>query len=98
MMRGPKITSVTPGGGTSGSTAPIVIKGKFFGNKKGKVTLEKDGAVKSCKVLSWTMDVTPGEDEIQFLVPKKLATATDYVLKVTNKVNSYTTTFAVTAP
>ena len=93
-VRGPKITSVS-GSGVSGSTSPITITGDFFSTKKGKVTLERGGVVKSCKVLSWTMDAGSGESTIQFLVPKKLAAATDYTLKVSNSVGSATTTFEV---
>ena len=95
-MKGPEITSVAPPGGTSGSSSPIVIKGKFFGNKKGKVTIERLGAVKSCKGVSWTMNLTPGEeDEIQFTVPKGLSEGEDYALKVINKAGFTTWPFAV---
>lgn len=38
--RGSKITSVEPGSGVSGATNPIMIHGRFFSTKKGKVTLE----------------------------------------------------------
>jgi hypothetical protein len=96
--RGPKITSVDPGSGVSGSTSPITIHGDYSSTKKGKVTLECGGVVKSCKVVSWTMDATSGKSTIQFLVPKKLTAATDYTLRVSNKVGSDNTTFAVTAP
>jgi len=54
--------------------------------------------VKSCKVLSWTMDGASNEGTIQFLVPKGLTAAADYTLKISNSVSSATTTFAVTAP
>jgi hypothetical protein len=97
-MKGPEIASVEPDSGVSGSASSITLKGKFFGNTKGKVTLERGGSVKSCKVLSWTANVTPGEDQVQFTVPKGLAPATDYTLRVANKVGSDTVTFAVAAP
>jgi probable HAF family extracellular repeat protein len=97
-VRGPKITSVDPGSGVSGSTSPITIAGDFFSTKKGKVTLEREGVAKSCKVLDWTMDAPSGVSTIQFLVPKKLTPAADYTLKVSNSVGSDTRTFAVTAP
>jgi len=96
--RGPKITSVDPGSGVSGSTSPVTITGRFFSTKKGKVTLERGGVVKPCKVLSWTMDPPSGESTIQFLVPKKLTAATDYTLRVSNSVGSDTRGFTVTAP
>jgi hypothetical protein len=96
--RGPEITSVDPGGGNSGSTNPVIISGKFFGNKKGKVTLERFGGVKSCKVLSWTMDGTKGEGVVQFLVPKKISPAPDYTLRVSNSLGSDITPFTVTSP
>jgi hypothetical protein len=97
-VRGPKITSVDPGSGVSGGASPITIAGDFFSTKKGKVTLERGGVAKSCKVLDWTMDAPSGVSTIQFLVPKKLTPAADYTLKVSNSVGSNTTTFAVTAP
>ena len=96
--RGPEITSVNPGDGVSGGTIPIIVTGNFFSTKKGRVTLEREGVVKSCKVLSWTMNETNNEGTIQFLVPKKLTAATDYTLRISNRVGSDTTTFAVTAP
>jgi len=88
--RGPDITSVEPESGVSGSTSPITIHGKFFSKKKGKVTLERAGTVKNCKVLTWTMET------ITFLVPKKMTAASDYTLRVSNSVGSDTTTFGVT--
>lgn len=62
---------------------------------EGKVTLERGGVAKSCKVVSWTMDAASGESEIQFLVPKKLTAATDYTLRISNSVGSDTMTFEV---
>ena len=73
----------------------MAIAGNFFSTKKGKVTLERGGKAKSCKVLSWTMDGATNEGTIQFLVPKGLVAATDYTLKVSNSVGSATTTFEV---
>lgn len=90
--RGPEITDVEPDSGVSGSTSPITIHGKFFSTKKGKVTLERAGTVKNCKVLAWGMEM------ITFLVPKKMTAASDYTLRVTNKVGSDTITFDVIAP
>jgi hypothetical protein len=53
----------------------IVLTGKFFGSKKGKVYLEyKDSKdqtkKKSCKVTSWYMNPTTGASELKFFVPK----------------------------
>ena len=68
----------------------MTIQGSFFGTKKGKVTL----GGKSCKVLSWTMDATTGEGEIDFVVPKHLTPGANE-LKVTNAVGADTTNFTV---
>jgi len=102
-FRGPKITSVDPGSGVSGSTAPITILGNFFSAKKGKVTLGYIGqkgkeVMKSCKILKWVMDPVTNEGEIQFLVPKGLASCPSYALRVSNSVGSDVKYFGVTAP
>ena len=71
-IRPPQIESVIPSSGKP--LGPIVIKGNFFGSKKGKVYLEYEtGGVlkrKSCKVVSWTMEAGNGVSEIHFVVPK----------------------------
>jgi len=90
-VRGPEITSA-PASGVPGSKTPLTIKGNFFTTKKGKVTLERGRAVKSCKVGTWTMDT------ITFLVPSKMTAATDYTLRVSNSLGSDTSPFAVTGP
>jgi len=68
------------------SGKPIVITGKFFSTKKGKVYLEHpvSGKKKNCKVMSW------GMGSITFVVPKasKSFPAGTYPLKVTNKVGT----------
>lgn len=73
-VRLPEIDSVEPDRGSVGE--PISIQGRFFGTKKGKVYLDcGTGAMtvrKSGKVMSWSMNATTGEGEIQFLVPKGL--------------------------
>ena len=89
---GPVISSVAPASGASGSTSAITIQGNYFTTKKGKVTLERGGVVKSCKVVTWGMTT------ITFQVPKKMMAATDYVLRVSNSVDDATTTFGVTVP
>ena len=87
----PDISLVRPPGGSAND--PITIYGLFFGTQKGKVTL----GGKSCKVLSWTMDPATGESQIEFVVPKSLATGAAG-LKVTNGVGSGTTDFNVGIP
>ena len=68
----PDIGFVRPPGGSA--NGQITVYGFFFGTQKGKVTL----GGKSCKVLSWAMDPTTGESQIEFVVSKGLATgATD---------------------
>jgi len=84
----PEIESLSSDSGTVGQT--ITINGKFFGTKKGKVTI----GGKSCKVTSWTMDATTGTSTIHFLVPKGLS-AGPYALKVINKVGEGTDTFRI---
>ena len=87
----PDIGFVRPPGGSA--NGQITVYGFFFGTQKGKVTL----GGKSCKVLSWAMDPTTGESQIEFVVSKGLATgATE--LKVTNGVGTDTTNFNVGIP
>jgi hypothetical protein len=82
-VKGPEIDGVSPAyEGTAGDER--TIEGSFFGTKKGKVYL----AGKSCKVVSWV------ENEIKFVVPKKLPLGSQE-LKVDNKVGFVTTSFTV---
>ena len=74
--KGPKIIFLDPIAGSFGKE--VIIQGKFFGTKKGKVSLDK----KSCKIVSWEMNPTTGENTIHFIVPKGLSPGT-YGLKVT---------------
>jgi len=85
----PEIELLSPDSGTVGET--ITIEGKFFGTKKGKVTI----GGKSCKVTSWTMEPMTGMSTIHFLVPKGLALATTYPIKVMNKVGEDTGSFTI---
>jgi hypothetical protein len=84
-VKAPEIDSLNSYIGTGGIT-PIIITGRFFSTKKGKVYLEyeKDNKPmkKNCKVTSW------GMDSISFIVPKtsKSFPAGTYPLKVMNKV------------
>ena len=70
--------------------APAIIKGLWFGTKKGKVYLDSQ----KCKVTSWTMNPTTGESTITFVVPKTIVSGT-YGLEVVNKVGRSVTLFAV---
>jgi len=85
-MKAPEIVSVTPPEGEE--RQEVTIHGSFFGTKKGKVYLEKDGVKKSCKVTGWTMT------EVKFAVPKGLA-AGAYKLVVENKVGRGEGSFTV---
>jgi len=84
----PQIWTIVPDHG--GVNTPVVITGKYFGAKKGKVTI----GGKSCKVTSWAMDASTGMSTIQFLVPKGLA-AQPYDLKVISKVGEGVDRFTI---
>lgn len=90
-VKAPAILAVMPEGGWPGDT--VTLQGKFFGKKKGKLTL----GGKKCKVTSWTMDARTGASEVKFVVPSKLD---DWFhdLILTNKVGSSSTEFEVYAP
>jgi hypothetical protein len=71
----------------------IVLTGRFFGTKKGKVFLEYTDSKgqakkKSCKVSSWYMNPTTGVSELKFFVPKlsKSFTTGLHPLRVENKI------------
>jgi hypothetical protein len=85
-VRNPWISSHSPASGTPGTE--VKVNGTFFGAKKGKVYLEgqSNGQKKSCKVTSWTMNLTDGTSEMTFIVPK--VDAGNYWLYVTNKVGT----------
>jgi len=85
----PKIWRVVPDHGSVNT--PVTITGKYFGTKKGKVTI----GGKSSKVVSWTMEPTTGGSTIQFLVPNGLAPATTYPIKVISKVGEGTDSFTI---
>lgn len=73
-VREANILSIEPSEGTAWDE--IIIKGEFFGSKKGKIYLEyEEGNLMktiNCKVLKWWMDPTTGESEVIFKVPKML--------------------------
>jgi hypothetical protein len=79
-LKAPEITNLSADHGGVG--AEITITGKFFGKKKGKVSL----GGKSCKVTSWMMSQDGQSDEIKLQVPKDV-TGTQ-LLHVSNKVGS----------
>ena len=80
----------------------ILITGKFFGTKKGKVYLEDGvGNKKACKVEEWSMyDTINGDSRIIFVVPKpsNVFVPGTYTLKVINKVGFGQTTFTIESP
>jgi photosystem II stability/assembly factor-like uncharacterized protein len=87
-VKNPDVEGVTPPHGSVNDT--ITVTGRYFGSKKGKVTL--DG--RKCKVLGWTMNSTGGGSEIRFTVPRGLI-AGSHELKVTNGVGSDTASFNI---
>ena len=90
-VRTPEIDSVSPNSGAPGQT--ITISGKFFGTKKGKVTI----GGKACKVTSWKMDTTTGASTIEGVVPKGLKEGT-YDLKVINTIGEDKQGFTIGQP
>ena len=90
-VKAPTILSVIPDGGWAGDT--VTLQGKFFGKKKGKLTL----GGKKCKVTSWTMDARTGASEATFAVPTKLDPGY-YTLTLINKVGTSSIDFEVYAP
>jgi murein DD-endopeptidase MepM/ murein hydrolase activator NlpD len=79
----------------------ITVTGKYFGTRKGKVSMEDPGTgtKKNCRVTSWHMDTTNGNSELRFVVPKlsKGFPQGEYRLKVANKVGSAEATFSLMA-
>jgi hypothetical protein len=82
VVRPAEIHSIGQSSGSAYDQA--TIKGKFFGTKKGTVSLEYEegGSLirKTCKVNSWTMDPTTGDSEIVFVVPSMLPSVCDVVV------------------
>jgi hypothetical protein len=96
-MMAPEIKDVDPSGIPEEEKT---LSGIYFGTKKGKVYIEDPGGGKEieCKVKEWSMyDPVTGDSRIRFIVPKlpKGLLPGPYTLKVTNKVGSDSTTFAV---
>lgn len=82
VMRTPEIYSIDPSEGTT--LDEVTVEGKFFGTKKGKVSLECEGkgtiVRKTCKVLTWMMHSTTGDSEVVFVVPKMVPSECDLIL------------------
>jgi hypothetical protein len=81
-VKAAEIHSIEQGEGTAYDE--IILTGKFFGTKKGKVYLEyeENGNTvrKSGKVTNWWMDSVTNESEIIFIVPKMLPEVCDVVV------------------
>jgi len=93
-IKSPEGISVSADAGLPGDQ--IEVTGNYFGSKKGKIFLEDPvtGWVKSCRIVSWSMDQTTGESSVIFAVPKPKkyvpGVSTSYTLKVTNLIGTAT--------
>jgi hypothetical protein len=89
-VKNPELDPLTDDNKSGIPEEEIVLTGKFFGTKKGKVYLEElsSGKKKSCKVTKWYMNPTTGESEIRFIVPKvsKSFTPGPHPLTIDNKI------------
>jgi hypothetical protein len=85
---GPVIDSVDPETGSVNDE--IAAIGRFFGTKRGKVTL----GGKSCRVKSWTMNPATGFGEILFVVPRGVSLGPS-TINVMNGVASDSADFTV---
>lgn len=94
---GPEIVSLSSDRGAAGNE--IIVTGKFFSAKAGKVYLKDpvSGKSKNCKVIDWSMDPTSGDSSLTFAVPKlpKGMLPGPYDLTVVNKVGAAETTFTI---
>jgi hypothetical protein len=90
-VKSPEITTANPHGAAE---SEVMLEGKFFGTKKGKVSLDIDGKPRSCKVTAWEMDPATGASRARFLIPKGLA-AGSYPLRLTNKIGTAELSFGV---
>ena len=92
IVKNPELDPLTDSNRSGRPGVEIIVTGKFFGIKKGKVYLEyqSNGQTKkkSCKVSYWFMNPTTGESELKFFVPKLSNSfpADSYPLKVDNKI------------
>jgi hypothetical protein len=89
-VKNPELDPLTDANKSGFPEEEIVLTGRFFGTKKGKVYLEEvsSGKKKSCKVTSWYMNPTTGASEIRFIVPKvsKSFTLGLHPLTIVNKI------------
>ena len=92
-VKNPELDPLTDDNKSGIPEEEIVLTGKFFGSKKGKVYLEyKDSngqtKTKKCKVTYWYMNPTTGASELKFFVPKlsKSFTTGLHPLRVENKI------------
>ena len=98
VVRPPEVFEVEPLQGGVG--AEVILRGRFFGTKKGKIYFEHiaTGVRKSGKVIAWPIDpaIGTGVAEIRFAVPK--VAAGTYRLIVVNKVGQGTFESFTVAP
>ena len=89
-VKNPELDPLTDDNKSGFPEEEIVLTGRFFGTKKGKVYLEElsSGKKKSCKVTKWYMNPATGESEIRFIVPKvsKSFTLGPHPLTIVNKI------------
>jgi hypothetical protein len=92
----PEVVSLSQSSASPGSE--IIVTGRFFGTKKGKVYIEGlskgNPKRKNGKITYWFMNPTTGESELRFLVPKGLDQGT-YPMTLMNKIGAAETTFTV---
>lgn len=95
-MRAPEIDPMAQDSGARGDK--VVLHGKFFGTKKGRVTVqyEINGMPQqtTCPVRSWTMEPATGASSIIFRVPL-MKYSGPCVLIVTNKVGATEKAFTI---
>jgi hypothetical protein len=96
-VTGPEIVSLSSDRGAAGDE--IIVTGKFFSSKAGKVYLKDpvSGKSKNCKVVDWSMDPSSGDSTLTFVVPilPKGMLPDLYPLKIVNKVKAAETTFTI---
>jgi hypothetical protein len=89
-VKNPELDPLTDDNKSGEPEQEIVLTGRFFGTKKGKVYLEElsSGKKKSCKVTYWYMNPTTGASEVRFIVPKvsKSFTLGLHPLTIVNKI------------
>ena len=92
-VKNPELDPLTDDNKSGFPEEEIVLTGRFFGTKKGKVYLEYTDSKgqakkKSCKISYWYMNPTTGVSELKFFVPKlsKSFTTGLHPLRVENKI------------